>query len=108
MLARPTALAIGVLPFLTARLTGGEPGRPRVDRHGDPLPDGAIARLGTLRFRPGGRCFPHPDGKRLLTSDGARLHVWDLASGRLLRTIEIGGQRLIDMRFSGDGKLFAA
>src|SRR5262249_18457448 len=108
MLARPAVLAIGLLFFLTALLAGGEPGRPRVDRYGDRLPDGAIARLGTLRFRPGGWCYPHPDGKKLLTSDGARLHVWDLASGRLLRSIEVGGEFLIDLRFSGDGKLFAA
>src|SRR5262249_6491020 len=108
MLARPAVLAIGLLFFLTALLAGGEPGRPRVDHYGDRLPDGAIARLGTLRFRPGGDCFLHPDGKKLLTDDWTQLHVWDLASGRLLRTIEVGGQRLIDLRFSGDGKLFAA
>src|SRR5438477_1652306 len=108
MLARPAVLAIGLLFFLPVLLAAGERGSPRVDHYGDPLPDGAIARLGTLRFRPGGRCFLHPDGKKLLTSDGSRLHVWDLASGRLLRTIVHGGQMFFDLRVSSDGKLFAA
>ncbi len=60
----------------------------RVDGHGDPLPAGAIARLGTLRFRHGGNIVLvtfTPDGKRLVTqgSDGVRL--WDAATGKELR-----------------------
>jgi RNA polymerase sigma factor (sigma-70 family) len=62
-----------------------------VDRYGDPLPKGAIARLGTIRFRfqgQGGRTFLTPDGKALITaSAGGRADVWDIATGRLLRSI---------------------
>ena len=46
--------------------------RPRVDRFGDPLPDGAVRRFGTLRFRHeaiAGLAFT-PDGKRLVAGIG--------------------------------------
>src|SRR5262249_38788910 len=43
-----------------------EPAKLKEDRFGDPLPDGAIARLGTLRFRHGdaiASIASSPDGK---------------------------------------------
>jgi len=85
---------------------------PAVDRYGDPLPKGAIARLGTIRFRNqgaanfgGGRAFLTPDGKKLVTvgPDG-QTRVWDIATGRFVRSIEANEAVL-----SPDGKtLFAA
>ena len=43
----------------------------RVDDDGDPLPPGAVRRVGTLRFRQGGgtvnSLLVHPDGKTLVT-----------------------------------------
>jgi RNA polymerase sigma factor (sigma-70 family) len=86
-------------------------GTPAVDRYGDPLPKGAIARLGSIRFRNhprsamlGGRAFLTPDGKTLVTvgSDG-EARAWELATGRLIRSIEAAEGAL-----SPDGKtLFA-
>ena len=74
----------------------GEPaaraGAPAVDRYGDPLPKGAIARLGTTRFRHGDgfpRVFFAPDGKTLITARG-EARVWDVATGRLLRSFDAG------------------
>jgi len=67
----------------------GEPSRPpqepaAVDRHGDPLPAGAVARLGTIRFRNvnGVRGLAYsPDGKELVCNNQV---VWDAATGKVL------------------------
>ncbi|MCE9564456.1 MAG: PQQ-binding-like beta-propeller repeat protein [Planctomycetes bacterium] len=74
-------------PIRTA--LGTPAGTPKVDRHGDPLPAGAITRYGTVRLRHGPEPialgFTH-DGKILgslsNTSDGIRL--WDPATGKEL------------------------
>src|SRR5262249_38115290 len=61
---------------------------PRRDLHGDPLPRGAIARLGTVRFQHHGEVtsgFFSADGKTLTTA--GRDHAvrrWDLATGKEL------------------------
>jgi WD40 repeat protein len=57
--------------------------------HGDPLPEGAIARLGTVRLRHGtlhsGVAFSG-DGKSVIASDFyGGVHVWDAADGREIR-----------------------
>jgi RNA polymerase sigma factor (sigma-70 family) len=59
---------------------------PRRDLHGDPLPPGALARLGTLRLRHpfAGPVVVLPDG-RSVASIGQMVKVWDLATGKLLR-----------------------
>jgi RNA polymerase sigma factor (sigma-70 family) len=60
---------------------------PRGDLHGDPLPEGAIARMGTTRFRhahAAALAFT-ADGKSLLTCGDRTIRFWDAASGRLLR-----------------------
>jgi WD40 repeat protein len=59
---------------------------PRLDQYGDPLPDGALLRIGTLRMRPGGvvssMAFT-PDSKRLVTAcDATGIQVWDVATGK--------------------------
>jgi WD40 repeat protein len=59
------------------------------DLFGDPLPEGAVARFGTLHWRHGTRvtsvAFTN-DGKELLTTCGDGLfHVWDAVSGKELR-----------------------
>jgi len=92
--------------------TAPAPPRPkvRVDLYGDPLPDGAIARLGTIRFRhPGGvRAVAFStDGKTLAASNDGNnaIIIWDRTSGRKLREIPLDSKVLpSSLRFSHDGE----
>jgi WD40 repeat protein len=82
------------------------------DRYGDPLPDGAVARLGTLRFRHGWRihkAFFSPDGRRFATAgDGRRsICLWDAETGRELSRGPLFGRRDHLLGFSPDGKTLA-
>lgn len=63
----------------------------RTDAQGDPLPKGAIARLGTVRFRHGDNITMlrfTPDGKRLVSQGGDGVRVWDAISGKELRHVQ--------------------
>jgi RNA polymerase sigma factor (sigma-70 family) len=67
------------------------------DSYGDPLPPGALARLGTVRFR---QAIPvHGQGALAFTADGKGLvaasissppRLWDVASGKLLCQFQLG------------------
>jgi RNA polymerase sigma factor (sigma-70 family) len=64
----------------------------RTDPRGDPLPPGALARMGTVRWRlegpPADAMAVAPDGKTLVTVNAAKgIVVWDTATGRALRQI---------------------
>jgi RNA polymerase sigma factor (sigma-70 family) len=95
----------------------GEPKEPtetqrRLDRFGDPLPDGAVLRLGTVRLR-------HVSIYSLaFTSDGHLasfgrdyvVKVWDPATGKLLREGTFPRERVHRFwggRLSPDGRLLA-
>src|SRR5262245_12998477 len=59
----------------------------RVDRHGDPLPDGALARLGTTRFRYDATAVAYsPDGKYLAVGGGDNhLRLFEAGTGKEVR-----------------------
>jgi WD40 repeat protein len=69
---------------------------PKLDAYGDPLPTGAIARLGTVRWRHGqGTIFVSflPDGKRLLTIGiDETVRQWDVATGKELKQFQLAGE----------------
>src|SRR5262245_33272691 len=79
-------------PVRAAPPADRQPATPaRTDAVGDPLPDRAVARIGTLRFRHAGAvyCVAYsPDGK-LLASAGAddAVRLWDPATGKEVRAI---------------------
>jgi RNA polymerase sigma factor (sigma-70 family) len=127
----------------------------RADRLGDPLPAGAIARIGSLHrwgaqyrnllYTPGGKglaladdqgavrildvtsgkerlrlaaspqlrasCFAlSPDGKAAATAyfESPRIHVWDLYTGKDLRSWKAGVHPVSALAFSPDGTVFVA
>jgi WD40 repeat protein len=89
----------------------------RTDRFGDPLPPGAIARLGSVRFRQGtknGRASAAfaPDGKSLAVTfsdeEGSGIRILAVPSGRLIRRLEAPGKGELDeVVFSPDCKVVA-
>jgi WD40 repeat protein len=99
-----------ILVFASA-LPSAEPAR-RLDAYGDPLPEGAIARLGTLRYRPGsanGAFALSPDGKLIATGEMFRLRLWDTATGKEVRAIELADAVIVQaLQFSEDSKRLAA
>jgi RNA polymerase sigma factor (sigma-70 family) len=86
---------------------------PRRDRHGDPLPPGAVARLGTLRFRAPGEVMAlalAPDGRTIAVSSLAGLFLFDAASGKRVRFLSgshPNSQPRWKVVFSPDGKRLA-
>jgi RNA polymerase sigma factor (sigma-70 family) len=72
----------------------GRPKGPASDLHGDPLPPGALARLGTVRFRPpmGTTSLAFlPGDTTLLTVGGSSFSVWEVATGKELRRFNFKG-----------------
>jgi RNA polymerase sigma factor (sigma-70 family) len=84
----------------------------RADLQGDPLPPHARARLGSLRFRPGGSMHAlaySPDGKILATAGwDPDVCLWDSTTGKPLRRLVQEGRSCSSVAFSPDGKLLAA
>jgi RNA polymerase sigma factor (sigma-70 family) len=87
----------------------------RLDLHGDPLPPGARARLGTIRFRlPEDNNFTgplaltfSPDGKELYTVVDGALGVWESGTGRPIRRLPTGDLHVRGAAFSHDLQLVA-
>src|SRR5262249_39984055 len=103
------AAAALALPALAAvgRQAPAEPARR--DLHGDPLPPGASAPPGPLRFRQGGGTapLPFPPAAQAGATGGTRtLSLWETDTGKELHRLEpFWGEAVA---FSPDGKVIAA
>ncbi len=83
---------------------------PRVDLHGDPMPQGAAMRLGTVQRRAvGAQIAVTADGKTVLSvRAGKYLRSWDAETGKLRTQRELPGDSFNSMAaFSPDGRFLA-
>jgi RNA polymerase sigma factor (sigma-70 family) len=100
------SLALGVRPQEKAKPASSPPkaegDKPKTDLHGDPLPDGALARLGTVRWRHGDQVLAlgySADGKMLASgSIDEAVHLWDAKTGQLLHILR-GHKAWVDSVF---------
>src|SRR5262249_18269644 len=104
------SVAGGAVPLANGQVDANPPAV-RTDPFGDRLPPGAVARIGTTRFR-----NPHdrvssiafsPDGKTVAACYHDRIFLWDLVTARELRRFGkfSANDRVV---FSPDGTLLAS
>jgi WD40 repeat protein len=113
--ARPEPKPAEAAGTKTAAQRGPEASRfthqPRSDRYGDPLPAGAIARLGTLRWRHEGEVCAlafSPNGK-ILAAASHQVVLWEVATGKMIHSLPTAARGLQSrtLDFSPDGKTLA-
>jgi WD40 repeat protein len=84
----------------------------RTDAQGDPLPDGALVRLGTRRFREGNPISAvtvAPDGKSVAVAAFDGVRILELPGGKELRILKSAGfVNFAQVAYSPDGKLVGA
>src|SRR5438552_3466886 len=106
-----TRWAAAVFLALSATAAPADEKPARTDRHADPLPEGAVARLGTTRLQAHTHCLAFSaDGKLLATagSVGTAL-VWDTTTGREVVRWKGNnlGPQVWNVALSPDGKTVA-
>jgi len=77
------------------------------DAYGDPLPRGAVARLGTVRWRHGGAsafAFTRT-GDTLVSVGGSAIQFWDVKTGKVVRSFPLDNRFVssqLSMPVAGD------
>jgi WD40 repeat protein len=98
-------------PFVAKAKAATAPTTARSDAYGDPLPPGALLRLGTVRWRACTRNLVFlPDGKTLVTGEYASpdsvVRFWNVAASKESGNFHLAGV-LDDFALSPDGKTLA-
>src|SRR5262249_23611341 len=102
---------VALLVVLPRDSACGQASKPQLDNFGDPLPEHALARLGSTRFRHGPAIVAlalGPDGKAVISSSyGQTLRLWDVATGKELRRFQGHERYVAALALSPDGKTLA-
>ncbi len=103
-------LAPLLLSVLVAQSADAPPWVDKLDRLGDPLPAGAVARFGSVRYRHGSELTDlqlSPGGKYLVTraKDDSEVRLWDAATGRELGCFPQKGGSIQRLTFLSDATL---
>jgi WD40 repeat protein len=90
-------------------VAGTAAAQPAVDLHGDPLPPGAIARIGTVRWlHPGCEGMTYlSDGKQVLSWSNNSIRWFESETGKMLRREECPAGALVACAAPIDGKILA-
>jgi WD40 repeat protein len=103
-------LSLTIPLFLAPRDEGAAPPniQARLDRFGDPLPAGAVARLGTVRWRHVGASYvAWVKSNRLASIADGELRLWDVGTGKVVRAVKTGQEGVPCSVISADGRLLA-
>jgi WD40 repeat protein len=99
---------MGLAILVAALAINASTAQPAVDRFGDPLPSGALFRIGTARLQLPGHIqslIVSANGKRVAAVGGQQLGVWEVPSGREILRMPWDDRKLLAL--TPDGKMLA-
>jgi len=108
------ALLITAMSAWPAWVLPGQPATAatRLDPYGDALPQGAVARFGTIRLRAYIQSFAFaPDGKTFASGGDDRdpsIRIWDVATGKEVRQYKGHTARIVSLSYLAGGEKLAS